>query len=101
MDVLDQVTAPPSSSSSSSSSLTSSTHLGGTSSTSSSSGGSSGGGGSNEDPPPDTLPPDSHPFCYLQLKSSVLANREDTSEVDWNRLWIGQRFSHAAEPPGE
>jgi len=33
------------------------------------------------------------------LLTQVLANREATSDVDWSRLWIGQRFSHAAEPP--
>ena len=92
MDVLDSVVAP------SSSSTTTSTHQLQSQKRGSAVAGGAGAGGGVIEPP---LLTDTHPFCYLQLKSSVLANREDTSSVDWNHLWIGQRFAHATEPPGQ
>lgn len=45
-------------------------------------------------------PAGNHPFCYLELKSEVVANREATSEVDLQHVWTGERFQHATEPRG-
>jgi hypothetical protein len=41
---------------------------------------------------------DGHPFCYMQLNSQVIPNREAVSSVDMSRLWIGQMFAHGPEP---
>jgi hypothetical protein len=41
---------------------------------------------------------DAHPFCYIQVLSEVVANKEPTSVVDFNHLWIGERFDHSPEP---
>lgn len=41
---------------------------------------------------------DAHPFCYIQVLSEVVANKKPTSIVDFNHLWIGERFDHSPEP---
>jgi len=41
---------------------------------------------------------DGHPYCYLQLNSQVIPNREAVSSVDMNHLWIGEQFAHGPEP---
>ena len=41
---------------------------------------------------------DGHPYCYLQMHSEVIPNREAVSTVDMDHLWIGEQFSHGPEP---
>jgi len=41
---------------------------------------------------------DAHPFCYLQLMSNVIANKEAVSEIDMAHPWVGERFAHGEEP---
>lgn len=41
---------------------------------------------------------DGHPYCYIQMNSQVIPNREAISQVDMDHLWIGEQFAHGSEP---
>jgi Glycosyltransferase family 92 len=43
-----------------------------------------------------------HPFCYLQMHSSVVANPKVVlaMDIDMNHLWVGERFPNGPELPG-